>query len=777
MIKGQQIEGTDKDPVPVRYRGRFDRTIYWNPINKYCILNIRTDDISVPEAYRSQYTYRDHMIRFTVAGYDLPRAENVEIEWEGEWKSSKYGPRLQVTQWKERIPRTKEGIQGYLSSGLIKGIGPKTAEEIVNRFGLDTLDILEYHPERLLEIKGITENRLEDIKKSYAESRMLRDLMTLLAPYKVTPKAALSIFQYFGVKCVEILQNSPYQLCQVPGFGFLRVDGIVQKNGGKLNDPMRVQAAIRFTLEDSKSKHGHLFLDREQLLEEAHTLLNKNIALVELRLGSAMISNQLQQMILHGDLVASHDMIYLPKAFAMEDETARKVAEILCEQPKQKNIGKALAQAKKDLGLILSERQEMAVRTAFQHNLTIITGGPGTGKTTVLRAILAVYQKVYPRGGILLAAPTGRASRRMAESTGFQGARTLHSALRLGTEMEDQNEEQREHLPYDLIIVDEASMVDQWLARQFFYRIHRGTKVVLVGDADQLPSVGAGNVFRSLIECGIIPVTVLNQIFRQAEGSRIAHNAKFINEAKTNLLYGDDFVFVKCKDQKTAAQAICSLYYKLVSESSLDHVMILSPFRSEGEASAEKLNEVIREELNPYDEAKGELHFGNQTFRVDDRVMQTKNDYNIDLRDDQGKLVGSGVFNGDIGTITHIDEKGIRVEYDGRYATYPLDRLGDLTLAYAITVHKSQGSECDDVVIPILRANAILLNRNLVYTAITRAKKRAFLVGQKDMLYAAILRHKVDQRNTQLGQRIQLYYKALSKKHGLEVEADWKKAV
>ena len=593
--------------------------------------------------------------------------------------------------------------------------------------------------------------------------------MTLLAPFKVTPKAAQAIFQFFGIKCVEILKNSPYQLCKVPGFGFLRIDAIVQKNGGKLNDPARIQAAILFTLEDNKSKHGHLYVEQESLLNEAIRLLNKKILLVEMRIGRAQVEAQFEEMILNGDLVVDNENVYLPKVFELEDETARRVAEILCEQPPKKAIGAALESVKHDLGITLSERQEIAVRTAFQHNLSIITGGPGTGKTTVLRAILAVYQKVYPGANILLAAPTGRASRRMAESTGYLGARTLHSALQLGTEDDLMEEINRKDLQADLIVVDETSMVDQWLAYMFFARVGRNTKVVLVGDADQLPSVGAGNVFRELIECGIIPVTVLNQIFRQAEDSRIAHNGKFINEAKTNLLYGDDFVFVKSADQKTAAETICSLYYRLVEETSVDRVMILTPFRSDGEASAEKLNEVIREKLNPYDEAKGELRFGNQNFRIGDRVMQTKNDYNIELRDQSGAIVSSGVFNGDIGTICQIAEKEVVVDYDGRFAFYPLDRLGDLTLAYAITVHKAMGSECENVVIPILRANAILLNRNLVYTAITRAKRKVIMVGQKDMLYTAILRHKIDQRNTMLGRRVQLYYKALSKKRDLGI--------
>lgn len=755
------------------YTGRYDRTIFYNPVSKYCVIGLKTSDTTIPEPARSPYRFRDRLIHFTAVGYDLPQTDAVEVVLEGEWQTGKYGCQLQVEQWHEIIPKTTEGIQGYLASGLLKGIGEKTAAVIVARFGLDTLDILEHQPERLLEIKGITEDRLTDIKTSYAESRMLRDLMTLLSPFKVTPKTAQKIYQEFGPGSVEILKKSPFRLCQISGFGFRRVDAIVQKTGGKLDDPMRIQGALLYTLEDARSKHGHLFLERAELIDSAHALLNEKIPLPQLRVGRQKTEDEYQALVLHGDVVANRENVYLPRAFALEDETARRVAEILAEQTPEQQIGLVLKQVKRELSITLSKKQELAVETAFKHNLSIITGGPGTGKTTVLKTILTVYQKLYEHGRILLAAPTGRASRRMAESTGFLNAKTLHSALSLGNEEdESQLKKTRSPLAADLIIVDETSMVDQWLAKQFFSRIQAGAKIVLVGDADQLPSVGAGNVFRELIDCGLIPVTVLDEIFRQAKDSRIAHNAKYINESRTDLLYGDDFKFLRCKTQTEAAEQICALYFQEVAKNGIEQVQILSPFRSDGEASAEQLNEVIRERVNPPGAETMEMKIGNRVYRVNDRVMQTKNK--------------GDVSNGDVGFIRAIETlpsggAKIRIEFtDERTVTYGAEDMGNIEFAYAMTIHKGLGSEYDTVIVPILKAHSILLNRNLIYTAITRAKRRVILVGQKDMLFVAVHRHKIDQRNTQLGQRIGLYYKTFAKNASTKIPtlpSEWKEAV
>ena len=445
--------------------GTYDGTIFYNPANKFCIVSVKTADQSVPAEARSNRRYKDHLIRFTAVGYEIPRTDAVELELDGEWAKGKYGVQLQVEQWREIVPRTKNGVEGYLASGLIKGIGPKTAADIVERFGVDTLDILEHQPERLLEIRGITENKLEDIKASYAENRMLQGIMTLLAPFKITPKTALKIYQYFGPTSVEILEKSPFELCQISGFGFRRVDAIVQKSGGNLHDPMRIKGAVFCALDEGKSKRGHLYISSEELEKSALKLLNEKIPVPELRLHQQEVRDMMQEMILNGAIVSVKDNIYLPRVFAQEDETARRIAQRLVAQMPVEHIAPVLEQVKVEMGLRLSAQQEAAVYAAFRHGLSVITGSPGTGKTTVLRTILEVYRRLYPDGKIALMAPTGRASRRMSESTGFEDARTLHSGLGLTSE-EDEGSRNRksEPLSADLIIVDEFSIVNAAIA-------------------------------------------------------------------------------------------------------------------------------------------------------------------------------------------------------------------------------------------------------------------------------------------------------------------------
>lgn len=364
------------------YLGVYDRTIFYSPTSKYCVISVKTSDQSVPEQARSTYKHRDHLIRFVAVGYELPRTDQVSMILDGEWQSGKHGYQLQVESCEEIVPQTKDGVKGYLSSRLIKGVGEKTADLIVERFGSDALNILENEPERLLEIRGITSDKLEDIKSSYAESRCLRDLMILLSPFKVTPVTATKIYEHFGARSVEILQNNPYELCQISGFGFKRVDAIVLKGNCPPNSPMRIHGAIYAALDVQRSDNGHLFLESETLMKTAAKLLNEKLPPPQMRVKADEIGAVMEQMILNGEIVSSNGRIYQVKCCVQEDETAMKIAQMLAEKPDNADVSSALAQVRSTLGIALSQKQSEAVYMAFRSNLSIITGGPGTGKTT-----------------------------------------------------------------------------------------------------------------------------------------------------------------------------------------------------------------------------------------------------------------------------------------------------------------------------------------------------------------------------------------------------------
>ena len=738
----------------------YDKTLFYNEAGKYCVLRLKTADPMVPEEARDRYRFADHLIRFVAVGYDLPRTGTIKMELDGEWINGKYGPQFQVSSWHELVPPTIEGILGYLSSGLLKGIGPKTAGEIVQRFGTDSLHVIENQPEKLLSIRGITEEKLEEIKAGYAESKAVRDLMTVLAPFKLTPKTAMKIYEHFGPDGAALLRKSFYQLCQIPGFGFRRVDAIVVKSGGDLQDPMRVQGALFYALEKSRSEGGHLYLEAEKLLGEALMLLNEKIPQLDQRLQRPQLAQELRAMVERNVVASKKGNIYLPHVFNQESETARKVAEMALERTEPVNLHPVMERVKGRLGITLSPRQCEGVEMVFRHNLSIITGGPGTGKSTILKAVIEAYRELYPDHAIALGAPTGKASRRMAETTGMGNAATLHSLL--GLHGEDSGWQEKKQLEADFLVVDEASMVDMWLAYQLFARLKPETKVLIVGDADQLESVGAGSVFRELIQCGVVPVTVLDQIFRQGSDSLIPYNAKFIREGSGQLHYGRDFSLTEAESQEETAALIRVLYRGALKYTAMGQVQILTPFRATGDASANSLNTAIQAEINPPDISKPELSNGGRLFRLGDRVMQIKNDYDVALYDEDGQQAAAGVFNGEVGVVSRVQPGMITVCFDGRYADYPLESLGELELAYATTIHKAQGSEYDTVIVPILPAHRILLSRNLLYTAITRAKRRVVLVGMKKAICMAVGRCGTGKRNTLLGERIRLYYQALS---------------
>ncbi len=730
----------------------YESTVFYDPKNKHSIIRVRTKDENVPNKARKATGSRDDFIRFVARGYNLPQTSKISMVLEGEWETNKYGTQLNVESCEEIVPYTDEGMKGYLSSCLVKGIGSAIADEIIMRFGADTINIIENEPERLLEIKGISEQKLEDIKRTFNESYSVRSLMILLSPYNISPATAIKIYDYFGAKSIDILSENPYRLCEISGFGFKRVDAIVRKGDTPLNSPTRIQGAIITALDKEQQENGHLYVDETTLLQTTAEMLNEELPSPDMLVKSSEIDVIIDDMILGGDIVSSEGRIYSRKCFIMENETAEKVAQLVSQPPLAIDISSILEHVRKNFGIALSQRQSEAVYMAFSSNLSIITGSPGTGKTTVLRAIIEVFKALNPKGKIKLAAPTGRASRRMAESTGQDDASTLHSML--GLQGEDgyfNKDKEYEPIDADLIIVDESSMIDMWLARQFFVRVKPSTRVVLVGDVDQLQSVGAGDVFRELIKCGLIPVTVLDQIFRQQEGSRIAINAKAINNDQTKLSYGDDFSFYKCQTQDQAADIIQRVFCDLVKTYGIENVQILSPNRKKGSAATNQLNPTIREIVNPYCGGLPDLKVGNSFFRVGDKVMQNKN--------------STKASNGDIGFIREIgvnedNETVITIEFAAdRKEKYTIEDMKHIELAYATTVHKAMGSEYDIVIMPIIKSHYNMLKRNLVYTGITRAKHRVILIGQIGMLCMAIHRNETGNRNTALGERIANYKK------------------
>lgn len=537
------------------------------------------------------------------------------------------------------------------------------------------------------------------------------------------------------------------------------MDAILRKSGGDPHDPMRIRGALFYTLERAGSEGGHLYLPVEQLLKSALRLLNEDLPPQEL-LKQSQTERELENMIRLNVVVCNKGKIYRPIVYRQERETAIKAVKMAQVVPEPVNVEAVMRLVRERMGITLSPKQAEGVEMAFRHNLSIITGGPGTGKSTILKAVVEAYHMLYPSQSIALAAPTGKASRRMAETTGVDSAQTLHSLLQVSSDYEGLKE--KKELYAGLLIVDETSMMDMWLAHQLFSRLSLDTKVLLVGDVDQLESVGPGNVFYELIESGIIPVTRLDEIFRQAKDSRVAYNARFINEGNSDLYYGDDFTFIPAPTQEEMAETICALYKQEAARVGISQVQILSPYRSDGAVSAQNMNEAIRDMINPSQPDSPEVMAAGKLFRVNDRIIQTKNNANMALYDKKGKQVNMGVFNGEVGTIRAIRENWVTVEFDGQFAKYTMEDMEELDFSYAMTIHKAMGSEYDTVIIPMASAHRILLTRNLFYTAITRAKSRVWLVGQKKAMYIAISRTRKGKRNTLLAERMRLYYQEIA---------------
>ena len=726
-------------------RCRFRWKIFKNEESGFTIASFTTRDPSVPVAARDKFLQEKKYTAFVAIGFDLPLTDQIEIEMEGQWEVSSHGTQFRVENFMEVVPRTREGILGYLSCGAVKGVGPKMAEAIYQEFGLRTLEVMENHPDELMKIRGISRKKLEGIIESFGKNKVFRELMTFLAPYKVTPKKANMILQHFRDESVEIVRRNPYMLCSVKGFGFLTVDEIGRQNYSQLNDPMRISGCISYIMGEAM-KEGHLYLDKSEVVKRPLDVLNKDIG--PMAVTREDVQKVLYRLVMQNSIVVEEDKIYVERQYEEENQTAALIARRLLNPFPPIHIEKELEEAQRALQITLSDKQKEAVRMVFASGISIITGGPGTGKTTVLKVILHIHERVC-RTNVQLMAPTGRAARRMAESTGYEESSTMHLALGLIGDSLDY-EPGLEYLSAGFLNLDEVSMVDMHLAYEFFRRVKPESRILLVGDVNQLPSVGAGDVFRQLILCGLIPVTVLDLVFRQGAYSNIHLNARRMQKNDTRLSFGEDFRFIAADNAEDTAQIVREIYLDEVKRAGIEQVQILTPYRVKTVNGANELNKSIEDLVNPPESGKKELSAGGQTFRAGDKILQNKNT--------------EMASNGDLGKIMdfYTDEEGtvktVIAFSDGREVTYEPEQMEMIEHANAITIHKAQGSECDIIIIPWVTAFYMMLKRNILYTGITRAKKRVYLVGQWNAVCQAIHNDDTGSRNTVLGERIVQYY-------------------
>ena len=663
------------------------------------------------------------------------------LSLEGIWKmDARYGRQFSVEKFEETLPATVYGIEKYLGSGLVKGVGPKFAKRIVEKFGKDTLNIIEDTPDKLLTVQGIGKVRVDQIKTSWQEQKEIKNIMLFLQSHEVSTSHATKIFKTYGSESIAIVKENPYRLADdIWGIGFKTADSIAQKMGIDKGKFVRLRSGIFYTL-NKLAEAGHCYATREQLIGKARELLEVEDAELEITLDEMIRTNDVIR-----EVAGEQEAVYLPPYYFSESGCAKRLFRLMsCGKKKSEDAEEILKKVAASSEITYDEIQWKAVKTAISSKVMVLTGGPGTGKTTTTLGIISAYKQAGCQ--IILAAPTGRAAKRMSEATGME-AKTIHRLLEYKPpEGYQKNEEYP--LEGDVLILDECSMIDIMLMYNLLKALPEQMSLILVGDIDQLPSVGAGNVLRDIIDSGCVPVVRLTRIFRQAQGSRIIMNAHRINKGESIDMRGgkdSDFFFVTKESNQEVLDTIVQYcrtnlprYYHV---DPLQDIQVLTPMQR-GECGAVNLNQVLQEAMNP---SKIFLRRGGTQYRLKDKVMQIRNDYDKE------------VFNGDIGTITKVDmeERELTVLFDEREIIYDVTELDELTLAYAVTIHKSQGSEYPIVVMPFTMSHFVMLQRNLLYTGVTRAKKILVLVGEKKAVYYAIKNETTTGRNTMLARRLQ----------------------
>lgn len=689
--------------------------------------------------------------------------ESLEVEGEFTY-DNKYGEQLNVTSYRKKLPSSVVEIERYLSSGIIATIGPKSAGYIVEKFGKKSLDIVFDETDRLIEVRGIGKKSIEKIKKSVEELRFSKNILFYLSGLGISLSLSKKIYSIFREDTLEIINENPYKLIKnVKGIGFLKADEIALKNNLDKTSPYRIESAIIYILTQKAINFGHVFYPKEKLTEEVSSLIG-----IEKNLIEPIYMN----LLLSSDIVVDNSFdepnIYLDYLYISESYIASKLAKMALNEDFKIlfNIDKEVKKSIENQSIKLSEIQIDAIKSCFEENISIITGGPGTGKTTIINTI----SKIFIENGynISLCAPTGRAAKRIEETTGIE-AKTIHRMLGYIPSSYDDigHFEYNEDNPLDtdLIIIDEMSMVDVVLFEKLLRGIKDNTKLIIVGDVDQLPSVGAGNVLKDLINSNKIKYTKLIDIFRQSENSNIIVNAHKINNGQEPILNekNSDFFFLNTDAPSITRNIVVELISRRLPKAyGYDYskdIQILTQSRK-GICGVFELNKLLQDILNPKTEASDEILVGNKLFRVNDKVMQTKNNYNLSFIDDEGEE-NFGVYNGDMGHIIFIDKSSnkLTVEMDDkRLIEYNLEDLDNLELAYAITIHKSQGSEFKSVIIPMFDGYKLLQTRNLLYTAITRAKENIVIVGDKNVMNNMIRNNTINSRYSNLEKRIQHFY-------------------
>ena len=721
--------------------GTVHSIIFQNAENGYTVLRLLTEEGEV----------------ITVVGCVPCVAPGEHLTVSGVWETHpQHGEQLRATELERSLPEDEEEIFSYLSSGVCKGVGPATARRIVDRFGAETLDILEREPERLDQIKGITAKKAQEIARNFRDHMGLRRLMEFLARYQLPPILAMQLRQQYGDAALDMVRDNPYLLSTDScGVEFSVTDEIAMSMGIALDSDERLQAAVTFELSHNEN-NGHVFLPRNKLVVATCQLLD---------CGQELVEQALDELVRRGavvrEQVSGEEACYLRRLWEAEASACQRLNGLLAvDVDRSGQAAKTIDEIQREQGITYAPQQRQAVELAARTGVLILTGGPGTGKTTTVRGIVALFQKMGL--DIVLAAPTGRAAKRMSELTGME-AQTVHRLLGMSwNETSHQvtfTKSEREPLEADAVIVDEMSMVDLSLFSALLRALRPGTRLVLVGDADQLPSVGAGNVFSDLIRSGRIETVFLREVFRQASESAIIRNAHAVNTGEPPRLINDqgDFFFMCRRDGERTVSTVVELCKTRLPEKMgvpADQIQVLTPTRK-GSSGTINLNRCLQAALNPKRPDRREIQWGDRLFREGDRIMQTRNDYDVVWEKADG-TVGTGMFNGDVGKILQIDDSGewLVMDFDGRSAVYSAEMLNEVDLAYAMTVHKAQGSEYRCVVLAAMPAAQSLMVRGVLYTALTRARELMIVVGDDAAIRAMAANDRQQRRYSGLRWRL-----------------------